>query len=605
MKVILFFSLLLTLCYGTRQPNVVLVITDDQGYGDLGYTGNPVIQTPNIDALIKESIWLEDYHVAPTCSPTRCSLLTGRWTNRTGVWHTINGRSMLRRNEITLADYLRRAGYATGIFGKWHLGDSYPYRPEDRGFTHTYYHGAGGIGQTPDLWNNDYFDDQYFSNGKVVQAEGYCTDVFFDEASKFIKKSANEGTPFFAYITTTAPHVPLSVPQEYLDKYKGKDGVPDPVAAFYGMISNIDDNVGRLRNLLVDLEVSDDTIFIFTTDNGTATGSKFYNAGMKGKKGSEYEGGHRVPFALHWPYYGLNSHKKITHLTHMVDIVPTLLDFCEVELEPEEWEIFDGYSLEPLVGDKETSDSPERNWERRIVFSDSQRVVDPVKWRKTSVMSGKWRLVNNKELYNIQHDPGQKTNIIEDFPAEAERLEKWYDEVWAELEKTYDQTTELYIGDPKSPNITLNSHDWIQRDLPPWNQSHVRAGQGFKEGAKYGGYWAVKVVTDGAYEITLRRWAKAAETPITSGLAAMPKVPGVGANYSATEGKAIPITSGTLRINGEEIETKPVGAEDKGLTFRVNLKKGSHQLSPYFTFSDASLGEGQVGVYFCEVKKVK
>ena len=226
-KIICTLMMSATALWATQQPNIVLVITDDQGYGDLGFTGNPVIKTPHIDQLIKESVWLEDYHVGPTCSPTRCALLTGHWTNRTGVWHTVQGRSMLRTNEVTLADFLKGAGYETGIFGKWHLGDAYPYRPEDRGFTYTYYHGAGGIGQTPDVWNNDYFDDQYFHNGEIVQAKGYCTDVFFDEAKKFVDQSLEQGKPFFAYISTTAPHVPLSVPQEYLDMYKGKEGVSD------------------------------------------------------------------------------------------------------------------------------------------------------------------------------------------------------------------------------------------------------------------------------------------------------------------------------------------------------------------------------------------
>ncbi len=604
MRTISFILFSLGFAWGTRQPNVVLVISDDQGYGDLGFTGNPVVQTPHINHLIKESVWLEDYHVAPTCSPTRCSLLTGRWTDKTGVWHTINGRSMLRENEITLADYLKGAGYKTGIFGKWHLGGSFPYRPEDRGFTYTYYHGAGGVGQTPDVWNNDYFNDQYFHNGKVVQAEGYCTDVFFDEASKFITKSAEAGNPFFAYISTNAPHVPLSVPEEYMERYKGKEGVTDDLAAFYGMITNIDDNVGRLRDLLVSLEIDNDTIFIFTTDNGSASGTKFFNAGMQGKKGSEYDGGHRVPFALHWPYYGLDSHKVVKPLTHMVDIVPTLIDFCEVELEPREWERFDGYSLEPLVGDKETSDSPERNWERRITFTDSQRVVNPVKWKQTSVMSGKWRLVNGEELYNVKYDPGQKTNMIKDFPDEAERMEKWYDKEWDKMLPTFSETTELYLGHEKAPITMLNAHDWIQEELPPWNQQHIRAAQGFKKDAEFKGYWAVKVVNSGEYKISVSRWPVDSGISITKSIEAMPKVSGSGKNYSATIGKAIPIKSAVLRIDGKEIETLSVSDTDKVITFITTLKKGSHTLSPYFTFENEEKGKGQIGTYFCKVEKL-
>ena len=225
-----FLTLTTAICLAADQPNVIMVITDDQGYGDLGCTGNPIVKTPHLDQLAGESVWLDDYHVAPTCSPTRCALLTGHWTDRTGVWHTINGRSMLRENEITLGQLLSDAGYETGMFGKWHLGDNYPYRPEDRGFSEVYRHGGGGVGQTPDIWDNSYFDGSYFHNGKIVPAKGFCTDVFFEEGNAFIKKCAEEKKPFFAYISTNAPHGPLHAPQKYMDMYKDQT---DKVAAFF------------------------------------------------------------------------------------------------------------------------------------------------------------------------------------------------------------------------------------------------------------------------------------------------------------------------------------------------------------------------------------
>lgn len=179
-----------------ERPNVVFVITDDQGYGDFGFTGNPIVQTPALDALRQESILLNNYHVDPTCAPTRSALLTGRYSGRVGVWHTIQGRNMLRSREVTMADIFGNNGYATGLFGKWHLGDAYPYRPEDRGFQEVVYHGAGGVGQTPDYWGNDYFDDTYFKNGKVERFEGFCTDVWFDEGIDFIRRHAQAGKPF-------------------------------------------------------------------------------------------------------------------------------------------------------------------------------------------------------------------------------------------------------------------------------------------------------------------------------------------------------------------------------------------------------------------------
>ena len=195
------------------KPNVVLVMTDDQGYGDLGCHGNPILKTPNIDRLYAESVRLKDYHVSPTCSPTRSALLTGHWTNRTGVWHTIMGRSMLRENEVTVGQIFKDGGYATGMFGKWHLGDNYPFRPEDRGFTEVLRHGGGGVGQTPDYWDNAYFDGSYFHNSKPEPVKGFCSDVFFDYAKKFIKTQKDAGKPFFAYIVTNAPHGPMHSPE--------------------------------------------------------------------------------------------------------------------------------------------------------------------------------------------------------------------------------------------------------------------------------------------------------------------------------------------------------------------------------------------------------
>jgi arylsulfatase A-like enzyme len=282
-----------------RPPNVVLVLTDDQGYGDLACLGNPILRTRNLDALYGQSVRLTDFHVSPTCSPTRAALMTGRYNNRTGVWHTVMGRSLLRRDEVTMADLFAAAGYRTGIFGKWHLGDNYPFRPQDRGFQEVLCHGGGGIGQTPDFWGNDYFDDTYWHNGVLEKSTGYCTDVWFDAALRFIE--SNRHRPFFAYVATNAPHSPYRVAEKYSRLYAGQT-VPN--AGFYGMITNIDENVGRLMRTLQRLGLEENTILIFMTDNGTAAGmqgGKGFNAGMRGTKGSEYDGGHRVPCFLHWP----------------------------------------------------------------------------------------------------------------------------------------------------------------------------------------------------------------------------------------------------------------------------------------------------------------
>ena len=204
--IIYIFTLLINISWA-QMPNIILVITDDQGFGDFGFSGNQHIKTPHIDKFRNNSILLDNFHVDPTCSPTRAALLTGRYSNRTGVWHTVQGRNLLRKREITLPDILSNNGYKTGIFGKWHLGHNYPYRAQDRGFKHVVIHSAGGVGQAPDYWGNDYFDDTYIKNGIYEKFNGFCTDIWFDEAIKFIKENKNK--PFFAYISTNAPHGPF------------------------------------------------------------------------------------------------------------------------------------------------------------------------------------------------------------------------------------------------------------------------------------------------------------------------------------------------------------------------------------------------------------
>ena len=570
--------------------NVVFVISDDQGYGDLACTGNPIIKTPNIDHLASESSGLSDYHVAPTCSPTRCALLTGHWTNRTGVWHTIMGRSMLRENEVTVGRMFADAGYETGMFGKWHLGDNYPYRPEDRGFTEVYRHGGGGIGQTPDLWDNAYFDGSYFHNGNIVPAKGFCTDVFFEQANSFISKCAKEKKPFFAYISTNAPHGPLHCPKKYSDMYAGQS---DKIAAFFGMITNIDDNVGKTRKLIEELGIKDNTIFVFTTDNGTASGAKVFNAGMKGKKGSAYEGGHRVPLYLHWPAGGITKQHDVKTLTHAVDIVPTLLEMTGVP-KPDGVK-FDGVSIADLIDSAKDVD-----WPERFVISDSQRVRDPIKWRGSSVMSQQYRLINGKELYEIAVDPGQKNDVSAGNPEVVAKMREFYDQWWAELEPTFKQTTEIYLGHPEHPVVSLTAHDWIQKIYPPWHQGSIRtADRKLPENAKtltHQGHWAVKVVEDGKYQISLRRWPADSGAAVNTALPAGDDVPGATKAFRTAEGNAIGATHAVLRIDGKDLERKPVEKDAQETSFVADLKKGSYQLAPVF-----QIEEGELGAYYVVV----
>ena len=331
--------------------NVVLVLTDDQGYGDLSCHGNPVLRTPHLDRLHAESVRLTDFHVDPTCSPTRAALYTGRYSTRTGVWHTIQGRSLMRPDEHTLAERLRDSGYRTGLIGKWHLGDDTPLRARDQGYDFTFTHGGGGVGQTPDHWGNDYFGDTYTrfrrplqnddssspsGEEELVTVDGYCTDEWFAAADRFVTRNhpATTGRPFFLTVSTNAPHAPFRVPEAYAEPYR-EAGVESPRAEFYGMIACIDARLGEFRERLDDLGLAENTVFLFATDNGTAAGHRNggFNAGMRGAKGSAYEGGHRVPCFVHWPAGGIGGGRDVSGLTAHVDVLPTLLDLCDVPVE--------------------------------------------------------------------------------------------------------------------------------------------------------------------------------------------------------------------------------------------------------------------------------
>lgn len=533
-----------------ERPNVVIVITDDQGYGDVAFTGNPVIKTPTIDKLCSQGTLLNNFHVDPTCAPTRSALMTGRYSDRVGVWHTVQGRSMLRRRETTMADILGTNGYATGMFGKWHLGDCYPYRPEDRGFQHCVYHQAGGVGQAPDYWGNDYFDDTYVVNGKHQRFEGYCTDVWFDEGMKFIKD--NKDKPFFAYISTNAPHGPYYCPTDYTQPYEGGPNVPN--AEFYGMITNIDDNMAKLMKFLDDEGLADNTILVFMTDNGTAGGvrnGRGFDGGMRGRKGSEYEGGHRVPFIIRWPNGKIEAGKSVERLTAHIDILPTIIKLCELTA-PEI--AFDGSDIRQLLH------TDGKGWPNRNLIVESQRVSDPIKWRKCSVMNDRWRLVNGEELYDLSADPKQVKDLAAEYPDVVRQMRGEYDGFWNDVSKEHDLTSYMVIGSDRSPIVKLSSHDWLIDRGPPWSQSHVKKGAVAEVS-----FWAIEVERDGEYEISLRRWPVEADKGINDG----------------TYGKAFNYKQARLQI-GEVDETQDIPAGAKEVTFKATLKKGITKLSPTF-----------------------
>ncbi len=489
-----------------RPPNIILLMTDDQGYGDIGAHGNTMIHTPNIDKLHDESVRLTNYHVDPTCAPTRSALMTGRYSSRTGVWHTIMGRSIVAADEVMMPAMLAKAGYATGQFGKWHLGDNYPFRPEDRGFQEVVRLGGGGVQQTPDYWGNDYFDDTYWHNSVPQHYDGYCTDVFFREALRFIEE--NKDKPFFTYLPTNAPHGPYNVDEKYWKPYADK-GVPEQMAHFYGMIENIDENLGRLRTQLDEWGIADNTILIFATDNGSAAGVDGdghpyadtawggFNAGMRGRKGSEYDGGHRVPFFIYWPNGDLGQPRDIDTLTAHIDVLPTLLDFAGAPPAKD----IDGKSLAPLL-------RGQGEWPDRTLTVHSQRIEWPEKWRKSAVMTQQWRLVNGKELYDMSSDSGEEHDVSGDQPQVVDGLRNAYEQWWEHINDRFEDYVDIPVGTKGENPTRLSAHDWHPdppTDDVPWNQPAIM------KNPKTNGYWMIEVPEAGRYRFELYQWDKPAE----------------------------------------------------------------------------------------------
>lgn len=587
---LLLFTVLITnqiTAQSSKKPNVIIVITDDQGYGDLACTGNPIIKTPALDKLHKQSVRLTDFHVGPTCAPSRSGLMTGRYANRVGVWHTIAGASILREKEITLANVFQNNGYETAMFGKWHLGDSYPSRPQDKGFKYTLIHGGGGVGQTPDYWGNDYFDDTYLENGAPKKVKGYCTDVWFDEAIKYIE--SNKEKPFFCYIAPNAPHSPYNVPEEYYNKYKN-EAIPEELKKFYGMISNVDDNFKRLQDKLKQLKLVDNTIVIFMTDNGTAAGFKEvdgktygYNANMKGIKNSEYEGGHRVPFFISYPEK-IKEGRNVNALTANLDIMPTLAAICNLKLPNLE---LDGTDISSLVLNKDAV------LKRDYLITDSQRVQEPIKWQKSAVMSDKMRLVNGTELYDIATDPGQNKDLSTQFPAIVTKMRGYYEKWWSSVSSEFNIFPVIIVGSEKQNPIEITCHDeHINDSKIPWNQNFIREGQK----NPMGGEFTIEFENDGVYQIEVSRWPFESELIINEGITGRKATPLVD---EISEGKAMHFKKSVLKI-GAWKEEKIVESNAKSVLFKGNFTKGKTSMSSWFIDTNNK----EIGAFYFKITRV-
>jgi len=477
------------------KPNIILIITDDQGYGPLGRHGNTWIQTPHLDKLYDTSTRFTRFHVSPTCAPTRASLMTGRHPMKNGVTHTILERERMTLDATTTPQVLKTAGYESGIFGKWHLGDEEEYQPGSRGFDEVFIHGAGGIGQAydcscADAPNNKYNDPVVRHNGSFVKTEGFCTDVFFTAAMGWIKEQKETDNPFFAYITTNAPHGPFIAPEKNAQRFRDL-GFNDTSAGYYGMIENIDENVGRLMGKMEEWDLFEDTVLIFMSDNGstgggmngkergkkgTADGSlgQFpdgtkifpHNADMKGLKGSVDEGGVRVPFFVRWDGK-IKAGRDIDNLTAHIDVLPTFAALAGAEVPEGQVE---GRNFLPVLEDAGAE------WPDRYIFNHKGRwktgqEPNEFQWTNFSVRSERFRLVGEDQLYDMEADPGQTTNVIDQFPEQVEKMRAAYAEFWKEARP-------LMVNEEAPMSPTRPYHVWYKEQMeaggiPDWNEPEL------------------------------------------------------------------------------------------------------------------------------------
>jgi len=546
-----------------ERPNVIILLTDDQGYGDFSFHGNPVLKTPMLDRFAGESVRLTDFHVAPMCTPTRGELLSGLDAVRNGATSVTAGRSFLRPGVRTAAEFFSAAGYRTGIFGKWHLGDNYPHRPMDRGFQEAVYHRGWGFTSAPEM-TNTLFNGRYVHNGLDKKFPGYCTDFWFDQAMEWMKRCRDERVPFFCYLPTNAPHAPHVVDEKYSEAYKGRGP-----AAFFGMIANIDENLGRLETFLRDNNLRENTIVVVLTDNGGTAGVSLFNAGMRGGKTTYYEGGHRVPCFMRWPAGGFIPPGNVDALTQVQDLLPTLLDLAKIA-PPSDYS-FDGRSLSGLLRGTEKK-SPERT----LIVQYGQQLPK----FEAAVLTTEWRLVKGTELFHRPTDPGQKTDVAAQHPEVVSKLRAAYEDWWAVVGPKTTEFVTTSLGAAAQPVVDLTSSDWegIYSD----NSKHVRQAVGGPQG----GHWNVFVERDGNYEVQLRRWPHDMTIPLSA--ADLP------------ESKAVPIAGAKLRVADQNLSAK-TGAEDQAAVFRLRLPRGRTQLQGWF--QDAE-GRDLCGSFFARVTRL-
>ncbi|TWU31798.1 arylsulfatase [Novipirellula artificiosorum] len=558
-----------------ERPNVIVIMSDDQGGGDYGFLGNDVIKTPQLDAMHARSGLLRNFYVSPVCAPTRASLMTGRYNYRTRCVDTWIGRAMMDSGEVTLAECLRDAGYRTGIYGKWHMGDNYPLRAMDQGFGESLVHRGGGIGQPSDPIGAEgkYTDPTLFRNGKEVQMKGYCTDLFFDAAMDFIDRTAKSGDNFFTYIATNAPHGPFDdVPMELYEVYKRADFSPilvnelhpnrrqaefDKLARIAAMITNIDENVGRLFHKLDQLGIRENTIVIYLNDNGP--NSLRYVGEMRGMKTGVDDGGIRSPLLFHWPAK-VKADATSDALCAHIDVMPTILDACEIDV-PRSLD-FDGRSFLPLLTGRD------RSWPTRQVVFQSHRGNVPQLYNHFAIHEDPWKLVHPSgfsnerfegplklELYDLSNDPKQENDLAEKHPDVVERLRKGYETWFSDVSSTREDNyapPRIIIGTEHERETVLTRQDWRHASGKPWASDS-------------NGYWLLEASEPADYEIEL-----------------------IFASHEH------PAAAATISANGVATEIDIAAGRQRGHRTTVSLPAGKIKLAAEVTFNGNTQGPHQI-----------
>lgn len=459
--VVSILALVARFSYGVDRPNVLVILTDDQGWGDLSINGNTNLSTPNVDRLAGDGAAFDRFFVCPVCSPTRAEFLTGRYHPRSGVYSTSAGGERMNLDEMTIAQTFKAAGYATAAYGKWHNGMQYPYHPTARGFD-DYYGFCSGH------WGN-YFSPQLEHNGKLVKGDGFIINDLTNHAIRFIEE--HKDGPFFVYLPLNTPHAPMQVPDRWWNNFKDmelamrhrdpeKENTPFTRAAL-AMCENIDWNVGRLVQKLDELDLADDTIVLYFCDNGP--NSFRWNGGMKGRKGSTDEGGVRSPLFVRWPGK-IEAGRKIPQIAGVIDLLPTLADLADIPVASKK--PLDGVSLKPLLLGK-----PE-GWKERMIFSHWRRRV--------SVRTQQFRLDLKGNLFDMTEDPGQYKDVSAQYPEVTQRLkaavEDWKEEVLTGYD---DDHRPFVIGHPdfkytQIPARDGTAHGGIERSNKFPNCSYFR-----------------------------------------------------------------------------------------------------------------------------------